>query len=75
MIGHRLSARKKVLVHRLLRLQRRVDRVVVYASAQRRFAIEQLGYPPEQVVLHPFMVDTAFWRPETRHRQRPARAR
>jgi glycosyltransferase involved in cell wall biosynthesis len=64
MIGHRLSARKKVLVHRLLRLQRRVDRVVVYASEQRRFAIEDLGYEPQQVVLHPFMVDTAFWRPE-----------
>jgi glycosyltransferase involved in cell wall biosynthesis len=64
MIGHRLSARKKVIVHRLLRLQRRIDRVVVYASEQRRFAIEHLGYEPERVVLHPFMVDTAFWRPE-----------
>jgi glycosyltransferase involved in cell wall biosynthesis len=64
MIGHRLSARKKVLLHRLLRLHRRVDRVVVYADAQRRFAIEHLGYAPERVVLHPFMVDTAFWRPE-----------
>jgi glycosyltransferase involved in cell wall biosynthesis len=64
MIGHRLSARKKVMVHRLLRLHQRVDRVVVYASAQRRFAIEHLGYEPERVVLHPFMVDTAFWRPE-----------
>jgi len=64
MIGHRLSARKKVVVHRLLRLRRRVDRVVVYASEQRRFAIDELGYTPEQVVLRPFMVDTAFWRPE-----------
>ena len=64
MIGHRLSARKKLLVHRALRLQRRVDVVVVYASEQRRIAIETLGYPPERVVLHPFMVDTEFWRPE-----------
>lgn len=64
MIGHRLSARKKVLVHRLLRLERRVDAVVVYATEQRRFAIETLGYPPERVVLHSFMVDTDFWRPE-----------
>jgi glycosyltransferase involved in cell wall biosynthesis len=64
MIGHRLSARKKVLLHRALRLHRRVDRLIVYASAQRRFAIEALGYPPERVVLHPFMVDTEFWRPE-----------
>lgn len=64
MIGHRLSAGKKLLVHRALRLQRGVDVVVVYASAQRRIAIETLGYPPERVVLHPFMVDTEFWRPE-----------
>jgi glycosyltransferase involved in cell wall biosynthesis len=62
MIGHRLTARKKVLVHRVLRLQRRIDYVIVYASAQRRFAIERLGYPPERVLLHPFMVDTMFWR-------------
>jgi glycosyltransferase involved in cell wall biosynthesis len=64
MIGHRLSAAKKVSLHRLLRLQHRIDVVVVYASEQRRIAIEMLGYPPDRVVLHPFMVDTDFWRPE-----------
>jgi glycosyltransferase involved in cell wall biosynthesis len=64
MIGHRLSARKKVVFHRVLRLHRRVDAVVVYASEQRRIAIELLGYPPDRVILHPFMVDTDFWRPE-----------
>ena len=74
MIGHRLSAPKKVAMHRILRLQRRVDHVIVYASAQQRFAIETLGYPPDRVVLHPFMVDTQFWRPEQvvpRPRSRP----
>jgi glycosyltransferase involved in cell wall biosynthesis len=64
MIGHRLSPRKKVLLHRVLRLTGRIDRVVVYASAQQRFAVDVLGYPPERVVLTTFMVDTAFWRPE-----------
>jgi glycosyltransferase involved in cell wall biosynthesis len=64
MIGHRMSARKKVLLHRALRLDRRVDLVIVYASAQRHIAIDSLGYAPERVVLHPFMVDTEFWRPE-----------
>jgi glycosyltransferase involved in cell wall biosynthesis len=64
MIGHRLSARKKVLLHRVLGLQHRVDQVVVYASEQRRLAIENLAYPPSRVELHPFMVDTEFWRPE-----------
>jgi glycosyltransferase involved in cell wall biosynthesis len=74
MIGHLLSARKKVLLHRLLRLQRRIDAVVVYAGTQRDVAIDVLGYPPDHVVLHPFMVDTGFWRPElaeTAGRTRP----
>jgi glycosyltransferase involved in cell wall biosynthesis len=64
MIGHRLSPRKKVVLHRMLRLHNRIDQVVVYASAQRRFAIDTLGYPPERVLLTTFMVDTDFWRPE-----------
>jgi hypothetical protein len=51
MIGHVLSPRKKALLHRVLRLHRRVDAVVVYSSAQRRFALDELGYRPEQVVI------------------------
>jgi glycosyltransferase involved in cell wall biosynthesis len=64
MIGHVLSPRKKALLHRVLRLQHRVDALVVYASEQARFAVEELGYRPEQVVLSHFMVDTGFWRPD-----------
>jgi glycosyltransferase involved in cell wall biosynthesis len=64
MIGHVLSPPKKAFLHRLLRLQRRVDVLVVYSSAQRTFAIEELGYHPEQVMLSTFTVDTAFWRQE-----------
>lgn len=63
-IGHRLSARKKLLFHRLLGLRRRIDRILVYAEPQRRVAIDTLGYRPEHVVLTSFMVDTEFWRPE-----------
>jgi glycosyltransferase involved in cell wall biosynthesis len=64
MIGHRLSAPAKLRMHRLLRLGRTIDHVVVYAGAQRTVAIEQLGYPPQRVTLTPFMVDTRFWRPD-----------
>ncbi len=74
MVGHRLSPRKKVVLHRMLRLRNRIDQVVVYASAQRQFAIDTLGYPPERVLLTPFMVDTDFWRPErvtVARRERP----
>jgi glycosyltransferase involved in cell wall biosynthesis len=63
MIGHRLSPRKKALLHRLLRLRSRIDAVVVYAAAQRQFALDELGYSPDRVLLTSFMVDTNFWRP------------
>ena len=73
MIGHRLTPRKKMLVHQTLRLRDRIDAVVVYSSAQQRFAIDHLGYPPERVVLTPFAVDTEFWHPrvEAQPRDRP----
>jgi glycosyltransferase involved in cell wall biosynthesis len=64
MIAHRLSAGKKVLLHRLLRLGARIDRVIVYSSLQQHLAVEKLGYPRERVVLTPFMVDSGFWAPE-----------
>ena len=56
----------------MLRLQRRIDGVVVYASAQRTFAIDELGYRPDQVVLTPFMVDTDFWQDDPAARRRAA---
>lgn len=64
MVGHRLSAPKKVWLHRWLRLEQCIDLLVVYASEQRRHAIEELRYPPDRVILHPFMVDTEFWQPD-----------
>jgi len=64
MIGHVLSPRKKSLLHRLLRLQHRVDALVVYATEQARFAVDELGYRRDQVVLSHFMVDTRFWHPD-----------
>jgi glycosyltransferase involved in cell wall biosynthesis len=61
MIAHLLSARKKVLFYRLLRLGRHIDLIFVYSSWQRRFIAEELGFPSERVILTPFMVDTAFF--------------
>jgi glycosyltransferase involved in cell wall biosynthesis len=63
MICHVLSVRKKTLLWKLFRLGARVDKLIVYASAQRRFAIEELGVAPDRVVLTPFMVDTQFFSP------------
>ncbi|MFV0309610.1 MAG: glycosyltransferase family 4 protein [Desertimonas sp.] len=63
MIAHRLSGRWKQRAHRWLRLQRRIDHVLVYASSQRQVALD-LGYRPDQITVTPFMVDTAFWDPQ-----------
>jgi glycosyltransferase involved in cell wall biosynthesis len=74
MIAHRLSPPKKVLVHQLLSLRRRIDHVLVYATTQRDVAIKRLGYAPERVTVTPFMVDTAFWSSDAaprRDRERP----
>ena len=64
MIVHILSVPKKAKLVRLLRLGPLVDRYVVYASAQRRFIVDELGVPADRVVLTSFMVDTTFWAPD-----------
>jgi glycosyltransferase involved in cell wall biosynthesis len=38
--------------------------MLVYATAQERFVVDELGMPADRVVLTTFMVDTSFWRPD-----------
>lgn len=73
-ITHRLSPAKKRWMIRGLRLRRAIDDLVVYSSPQRAVAIE-LGFPASNVHLHPFMVDTEFWRPDAVERTCSAAAR
>lgn len=63
MIVHIMSVPKKVALFRALRLHRRIDAMVVYASAQRDAVVERLGMPADRVLLSPFMVDTDFFAP------------
>lgn len=63
MIVHVMSVRAKVALHRALRLGRRIDLMVVYATRQRELVGSLLGRPPEATVLSTFMVDTDFFRP------------
>lgn len=63
MIVHILSVPKKVWMWRALRLGGRIDQLLVYATAQQRFAVDELGVPADRVVLTSFMVDTAFFDP------------
>jgi glycosyltransferase involved in cell wall biosynthesis len=54
---------KKARLFRALHLRRGVDGYVVYASAQQRFLVEELGVSAAQVFLRPFMVDSTYFRP------------
>jgi glycosyltransferase involved in cell wall biosynthesis len=64
MIVHIMSVRKKVILFKGLCLKRRIDRMFVYASRQREFAVTTLHMRPEQVRLTSFMVDTEFFSTE-----------
>ena len=62
-IGHRLSTGKKQLFFTTLKVQRRMDTIVLYADAQQRWAVDQLGIAPEKLALIPFHADASFYRP------------
>lgn len=64
MIVHILSVPKKAALFRWFRLGRYVDTMLVYATAQERFVVDELHHPADRVVLTTFMVDTAFFRPD-----------
>lgn len=62
-IGHRLSTGKKQPFFRHLRLHRRMDTILVYATTQAQVAREQLRIPPDRLRLIAFHADTEFYRP------------
>lgn len=62
-IGHRLSTPKKQFFFRVLRAQRRLDKVFVYAQTQHDWAVDRLGVGPEKLALIPFQADDRFYRP------------
>ena len=56
-----ISKWKKAVV--LKRVHSSVDRIVLWSSTQRDFAINVLGVPPRKVSFVRFYVDQEFWRP------------
>ncbi len=62
-IGHRLTAPKKRLFFRLLRVQSHLDRIVLHAQRQHDLAMRDLRIPPRRLALVPYQADTHFWRP------------
>ncbi len=63
MIVHILTTRSKSLMTRWCRLQRQIDRYLVYASRQAELMADRLAVDPKRITLIPFMVDTRFFRP------------
>lgn len=63
MICHRMSSRAKRALIRWLRLERSVDRWIVYSTAQERVLIDDVGIDPKRVRRIDFGTDTSFFRP------------
>ncbi len=62
-IGHRLSTGKKQFFFTKLNVQRRMDTIFLYAEAQQKWAVSQLGIAPKKLALIPFHADADFYRP------------
>ena len=63
MIAHTLTPWKKRIFFHLLRVQRRIDRVLCYATSQERHIVDRLGFPSDQVRRIHFHADPRFFRP------------
>lgn len=62
-IGHRITAAKKRVFLRWLRVYTHIDRIVLHSRNQYELGVQQLGIPPQRLALVPYQVDTEFWRP------------
>lgn len=64
MITHILSVGKKAALLGLLRLEKQIDRFIVYSSWQKQFIQERWHIPCKRVLWTPFMVDQLFFQPQ-----------
>jgi glycosyltransferase involved in cell wall biosynthesis len=62
-IAHRLSAPKKRLFFRWLRVHTHMGRIAVHARRQREIAQADLGIPAHQLAFVPYQVDPSYWQP------------
>ncbi len=65
MIGHRISAPKKVPILKLLRIFRRIDAMICYSRSQAAFARDRLNVPSHKLHRIDFQVDERFFTPGT----------
>jgi glycosyltransferase involved in cell wall biosynthesis len=63
MVAHWLAPAKKSIPFKWLRVQDAIDRLVVYSTAQERYALEQLRVPRAKVEKLMHAADAEFWHP------------
>ncbi len=64
MIAHTLAPLKKQAILRLLPLQRRIDRMLCYASSEEALMLTRLGIPADKVQRITYQADVQFFRPQ-----------
>jgi glycosyltransferase involved in cell wall biosynthesis len=64
MIAHTLTPAKKRIFFRMLRVDRRIDRILCYASSEETHLIERLAFPAERVRRIYYQADVRFFRPQ-----------
>jgi glycosyltransferase involved in cell wall biosynthesis len=63
-IGHRITASKKRLFFKWLKVHSHMRFIALHSQRQQELGIEDLGIPAERLVLMPYQVDVNFWRPQ-----------
>jgi glycosyltransferase involved in cell wall biosynthesis len=71
MISHTLAPWKKQLFFHLFRVQRRIDRILCYATSEERHIVDGLGVPPAKVRRISYHADVRFFRPPDENRTEP----
>jgi glycosyltransferase involved in cell wall biosynthesis len=69
LISHTLTPWKKRLFFHLLPIQRRIDRLLCYASSEERHIVEKLGMPAAKVRRIAYHADVQFFRPADEARE------
>jgi len=69
-IGHRITASKKRIFFRWLKVQTHISRIALHARAQYDLGIRELGILPDKLALVPYQVDSDFWCPQSIREER-----
>jgi glycosyltransferase involved in cell wall biosynthesis len=63
-IGHRITAGKKRMFFKWLRVQSHISRIALHSQRQYDLAMNELGLSVDKLALIPYQADTEFWQPQ-----------